>query len=293
MDQREKISNKFSDAYLLAMLEGKDGQEVISQFSKEFPELASRFESNVLSLNLLYKDIFPQPKPSDAEIAAAYRRVSERIEPQSVKASIPIAQPGFFEKLKAVFSSPMWAGASLGIGAAVVIALLWQPWAIKESHETAHNGKVEMPEQNAPEHQKEFALNEEHPAVNGMPEVQYRGTKTKQLLSIAQRRQQDSLDEAKLKQLAPKPIEAPHGIAVEAIAPGQIMIRWNAVSDALSYIVEMKKEGEASFHPQTQLNQTGVRISMLESGKTYFIRVIATSGERMGPVSDTKSIVVK
>ena len=61
---------------------------------------------------------------------------------------------------------------------------------------------------------------------------------------------------------------------------------------ALSYIVEMKSANDARFEPVTQIGQTGTRVTSLESGHTYFVRVIAANGERKGPASDVTSIVV-
>jgi hypothetical protein len=299
MNQRDKISNNFSDAYLLAMLEGSDTSEVVRQFSKDFPEMASQFAENAASLNLLYGDLSSSATPSENEIAAAYKKVSERFAPAKtiVRAS---AQPGFFAQIKSNFStSPMWAGASLGIGVAVIIALLWQPWVIKESlNETA---KKEIPTANTqsiPVAPENIASNDQT-SGNGesnpmkMPEVQYRGKNTKQILTSAQAKKQDSLDAAHLKHMtASTELAAPQNLQIEPLAPGTVMVRWSATRNALSYIIEIKSANDANFMPVTQISQMGARITSLESGKTYFVRVIAASGERVGPASEAKSIVV-
>jgi hypothetical protein len=64
------------------------------------------------------------------------------------------------------------------------------------------------------------------------------------------------------------------------------------VPDALSYIIEVKGANDANFVPVTQVSQTNLRVTLLKSGMTYFVRVTATSGERKGLPSDAKSIVV-
>ncbi len=294
MNQKEKISNSFSDSYLAALLEGMDNSEVIRKFSKDFPELASAFAANAKSLDLLYGDIRTVEKPSTDEIATAYKKVSERF---GASAAHQVAsKPSFFAELKSFFSaSPMWAGATLGIGAAVIIALLWQPWVIKESlNETAQN---KISTSNLPDNQHtspEIASNDQT-SIDPMktPEVQYRGSKSKELLTATQRKQKDAIDAARLKQMAtPKSLSAPENLHIESLTPGSIIITWDPSQDALSYIVEIKGENDANFEPVTQVSQTRTRITSLDRGKIYFVRVSATSGERKGPPSDAKSIVV-
>lgn len=294
MNQREKISNNFSDAYLLAMLEGRDAQHVVTQYSKEFPELASQFEANVASLNLMYGNIRTEAKPSEYEIAAAYKKLSDAFAPAVTIAKVG-AEPRLFVRLKNLFTtSPTWAGASLGIGMAVIIALLWQPWIIKESlQETAKNNQEKI-QTTSPE-KREFASNENPNTgdLTKMPEVQYRGNTTIQFLSTAQKKREDSIDAARLKILsAPKSLLPAKNIMIDSLVRGSIMIRWSPVEGALSYIVEIKKANEADFHPVTQIAQTAMKLTQLESGKTYLVRIIAASGERKGLPSDAKSIVV-
>jgi hypothetical protein len=294
MNQREKISNNFSDAYLLAMLEGRDVQDVITRFSKEFPELASQFEANVDSLNLMYGNIRTEAKPSEKEIANAYAKLSEQFLPAKPVAGL-ITKPALSYRLKNIFPmSPTWAGATLGIGMAVIIALLWQPWIIKESlQETAKNNQEKI--QTTPPEKQEFASNENQNSgdLTKMPEVQYRGKTTIQLLSTAQKKREDSIDAVRLKILsAPKSLLSAKNVIIDSLTHGSIMIRWSPVDGALSYIVEIKKANEADFHPVTQIAQTAMKLTQLESGKTYLVRIIAASGERKGLPSDAKSIVV-
>src|SRR3954462_11230913 len=118
MKQAEKISNTFSDAYLLAMLEGNDTGKVLEQFSKDFPELTSQFEENAASLGVMYADIRTSAMPSENEISAAYKKVSERLSPSEPARNFVTSKPGLFARISGFFSaSPTWAGASLGIGA--------------------------------------------------------------------------------------------------------------------------------------------------------------------------------
>src|SRR5258706_9890332 len=101
MNQREKISNKFSDAYLLALLEERNVQDIIAQFSKEFPELAQEFETNARSLDLMYGGLGSQEKPSEKENKAAYKKESEKLHtknPISGHDTAPVSG-GFFSTL--------------------------------------------------------------------------------------------------------------------------------------------------------------------------------------------------
>lgn len=301
MKQAEKISNSFSDSYLLALLEGNDVSEVLRRYAEEFPELASQFNANADSLNLMYSNINAE-QPSDKEIANAYMKVSAKLNPGVSVHAVTVAPSaprlGFFDEVRRFFStSPMWSGASLGIGAAVIIALLWQPWMIKHSeHDTAHGSEAVSSHDNSSGSQE--IAGTEHSTDNSndptkLPEVQYRGKNPKDNLTAAQKKIQDSIDAARLKQMAaPKPLTAPSGLHLETLSRGQIMVTWKAVEGALSYIVEIKPPNDDSYDPVTQISQTGARVTSLESGKTYFVRVIATNGERKGPASDAKSIVV-
>jgi hypothetical protein len=294
MNQRDKIVNNFSDAYLVALLEGVNRSEVVIQFSKDFPEMSSEFEANAISLNLLYGDLATAPKPLDNDIAEVYKKVSERFGTSPAHKVVTAIRSGFYNEMRTFFSaSPMWAGATLGIGAAVLIALFWQPWVINESiRGTANNG---ISTENASNKGSRFSANDQvSKDPMKLPEVRYRGKSTKEMLTASQKRTQDSIDAIHLKQMsALKPLSAPLNLQIEAQrVAGEIMIRWNASPDALSYIIEMKGANDDSYVPVTQISQTGARITSLESGKTYLVRVIAASGERVGPASDAKSIVV-
>jgi len=294
MNQREKISNKFSDAYLLALVEGNSVQDILAQFSKEFPELVPEFEANARSLDLMYSGLGLQSAPNENEIRAAYNKVSERVDSRIPAHTVPPVRAGFFGGLKSLFSaSPMWAGASLGIGVAVIIAVLWQPWVIRESmKETAHNAQNTEPA--TPSESKEFAAQENKipTGVTGMPEVQYRGKEIKQKLTAVQQKQQDSIDQAHMKMAEPKPLIAPHGLHAESDGSGAIKLSWDPAPGALSYIVELRGENDANFDPVTQIAQVRARITHLESGKTYYIRIIAANGERVGLPSEVKSIAI-
>jgi hypothetical protein len=291
MNQKDKISYKFSDAYVLAMVEGRDTQDVITEFSKDFPEMTSEFIASAGSLDLLYGSIRNEEKPSEKEIAEAYKRFTVNTAPVKLVSETP-AEQGLFAKLKNLLSTnPSWAGASFGISVAVVIAILWQPWVIRESlQETAKNEQenVQTTVQN-----QNFASNDAPSTdLTKMPEVQYRGGATA-TLSAAQKRREDSIDAVRLKMIAaPKLLAAANNIIVDSMAHGSIMIRWSPVEGALSYIIEIKKENEDNFQPVTQISQTAMKLTQLESGKKYSVRIVAASGERKGSPSDAKSIVV-
>jgi hypothetical protein len=294
MNQREKISNSFSDAYLSAMIEGVDTTEVIREFSKDFPELASAFKANAESLDLLYGDMRSMQMPPESEIASAYKKVSERFAP--IIAPAMSAKPGFLTQIANFFSaSPTRMGASLAIGAAAIIALLWQPWLVKEpAKETAQSAN---PSTHVSEHHqtsKELALNDQSSSNQlDIPEAQWRGSKPNDNLTATQRKRQDSIDAAKIRQMTkPKSLAAPGNVQLLPGVPGSILVKWDTVPDALSYIVEIRSVNDANFEPVTPVSQTNLRVTKLESGKSYFVRVTATSGERKGLPSDAKSIVV-
>ncbi|MEP7235803.1 MAG: hypothetical protein ABI778_10970, partial [Ignavibacteriota bacterium] len=105
MNQREKISNNFSDAYLTAMLEGIDTSEVFREYSKDFPEMVSAFVADSRSLDILYGDMRTSEMPSDEVISAAYQKVSMRFAASpSVAPSASEVKDGLFAKIKTVFS---------------------------------------------------------------------------------------------------------------------------------------------------------------------------------------------
>lgn len=296
MKQREKISNAFSDAYLLAIIEGNERHEVLTSFLKEFPELAQEFETNARSLDLMYAGLEMEEPPSEIEIRNAYQNVTERLESGSPVRVAVTESRGFFAAIKTLFStSPTWAGASLGIGVAVVIALLWQPWVIKESLETAHN--AHQSESPAPESKpQEFAMQDNKTSSDGtaMPEVQYRGAERKDKLTTAQKKVQDSIDEARLKTMAGvASLSAPRSLKAEANGSGSITLSWEASHGALSYLVELRSDKGGSFEPVIQVSQTRARITHLQSGKPYEIRIVPSNGERIGPPSDVTSIIVQ
>ena len=225
MIQAEKISNDFSDAYLLALVEGTDAEKVLDRYAKEFPELALQFKANAISLDLMHGDL-RSLNTSDEEITAAYKTISERIDPAPiVHHAASSSHRSIFAEVRSFFTgSPTRSGASLAIAATVVLALLWQPWNIKHSeHESAHN--TEAPA-NHEEHSTapEIASADEHHEditndPNKLPEVQYRGGK-KDDQTAAQKRTQDSLDAARLKALAvPKTLIAPAELRLESSAP--------------------------------------------------------------------------
>ncbi|MEP7235375.1 MAG: fibronectin type III domain-containing protein, partial [Ignavibacteriota bacterium] len=166
--------------------------------------------------------------------------------------------------------------------------------ALKESHiETAHNSG--QPEHiTGPNPATQEIAQAEKPASDpmAMPEVQYRGAAPKHSSSTAQLKQ-DAIDAARLKQMAAvRSLIPPSNLHIESAIPGSILVHWDAVPDALSYIIEVRGANDANFEPVTQVSQTNLRVTLLKSGVTYFVRVRAASGERKGLPSDAKSIVV-
>src|SRR5690242_15148419 len=79
MKESTHIANRFSDAYIIAMLEGSSGDDVIARYESSYPELEDTFRRNAKDLELLYGHLRKSQMPSDSEIARAYSTVRSRI----------------------------------------------------------------------------------------------------------------------------------------------------------------------------------------------------------------------
>ncbi|MEI8134715.1 MAG: fibronectin type III domain-containing protein [bacterium] len=292
MEQKENIVKSFSDAYLLALLEERDSEAIVANFKAAYPELADTLDETAATLLSLHRgngtkqnlaSLTSDPQPPDlhqAHLSAA----------ESSAESTP------FERLKSFFSeSPTWSGASLGIGLAFVIAIFWQPWNIKESeHEGAEQTeKIEHHESHEAAGEKK---SDGQVAVESsdFSEVIYKPRAFVLKLTPLEMRRDDTLDFTRIKGLDhPTRLSQPEHIISERIDNKTILIRWQPVEGALSYRLELSSTSGEEFYPLAQVRNSGIKISSLEPGKKYHLRIRAESGQRAGDFSEGVGIEVE
>jgi len=292
MKESTNITNRFSDAYILAMLEGSNVEEVVVRFESKYPELRESFKHNAKDLELLYGHIRKSELPSEAEIAQVYSKLRTRMalhtpEPAQLTPRSSRITDNIFSFFKA---RPTVAGMSLGIGLAVVLAVIWQPWTIQSPSPVAiQEQQVNTPPESnkAPNEIAEATRPSQNPFASQEPT--FRGGE-----SVGQDKARfDKQDRTRLsKLLVDNSLTAPTGLKVIGASDSVIEIRWNAVKNALSYIVEVKRANEGEFKAVSQTSQTQARISGLPSTERMEIRIIAASGERKGEASAAKNITV-
>jgi hypothetical protein len=299
MTQAEHISNRFSDAYLVALMASANTETILSKFNADYPELGERFAADAHDLEMMYGYMREAEKPTETEITSAYKNVSARI-------PIPVIRRGAesnTERVRAPFWAtirdaykmrPMFAGASLGIGMAVILALLWQPWQMQNPKGTVAD-KIKSQEQTTGT--TDYAQGTTPSVDNTNPsQIQpptFRGTQSGQTLTAAEKRTQDSLDAIRMKSLATKnTLSAPSNVKLEAQTHGSVLVQWSASPNAFGYIVEMKRANEDKFAAVSQTTQTRFQMQNLHSGETITVRIVPTSGEHKGTASDAKSVIV-
>jgi hypothetical protein len=292
MKESNNITNRFSDAYIVALLEGKSVEDVVFHYEQAYPELGETLRRNAKNLELLYGHIRMGELPSESEVAAAYGKLKllSRISPSSATPSETFFSR-FSKSLSSVFQArPAVAGASLGIGLAVLLAVIWQPWKQIESQPSANNQKQIIAPSDITNGPGEIAeapgntktpLGEEGPIFRG---------------SEINKQDNGQLDKKDRTRLSKMPVDisltAPTGLKVIGASDSVVVVSWNAVKNALSYIVEIKRANEGEFKAVSQTNQTQARISGLPSSERMEIRVTAASGERKGEASAAKNITV-
>jgi hypothetical protein len=293
MKESNNIANRFSDAYILAMLEGSDVGDVVFRYETKYPELRESFRHNAKDLELLYGHIRKSELPSEAEIARAYSKLRTRLALSVPEPVLAATRSRITNNIFSFFKArPATAGMSLGIGLAVLLAVIWQPWTLQSPSPLANEEKqVNGPSANtnkAPEEIAEAPRTPQSPFT--LPEPTFRGGEA---IGGQDKGLLDKKDRSRLSKLVvDNSLTAPTGLKVIGASDSVVEIRWNAVKNALSYIVEVKRANEGEFKAVSQTSQTQARISGLPSSERMEIRIIAASGERKGEASAAKNITV-
>ena len=105
MKESHNIANRFSDAYIVAMLENSNAEDVIRHYEAMYPELGESFKRNAKDLELLYGYVRKSELPSDPEVAAAYAKLRLRMAPLTPASAAPVAEPRltFGQKVRTFF----------------------------------------------------------------------------------------------------------------------------------------------------------------------------------------------
>jgi hypothetical protein len=295
MTQAHHILNRFSDAYVAAMLDGSSRESVLATYQLTYPELKNELHTEAERLQVLYGYLSTTEHPADAEIASAYKTFA------AVSPEIrTIKEKGFFAKLGAVLISPSPVYRYAAIAAVFVIGLMmWRPWSVTSPTNPSiaptisdQNQVSSTPESHS---QTPSVSPQSNPIISPTPEAtpSFRGIDDN---DEAQKPTTPASpeDANRLKQLAASKSElaTAQGLSLKAMSKGTISLQWDPVPGALSYIIEIKGANDRAFRPVTEVAHPNARIGMLTSGDTVSIRIIAASGERKGQPSDAKSIVV-
>ncbi len=289
MTQAQNILNRFSDDYLASRLGEFDSissSEVLAKYQQTHPDLHSELNEQAASLNLLYGSLESEAQIPDTEIAAAYSRFAQ----VDVVAKTETT-PSLLSKISSLFSSRATSFRFATTMAVVLLALfVWKPWSPSPTNSvnipivSDHNNTIASNDQSSSIQQGTQSNDPNSPLFRGSNENDPAKTENKL---------QAQKDANRLNNLmVTRALDAPAKLEVVPMTPGIVLVRWDAVEGALSYIIELKKANEQDFHPVTQLARTKTRITELASGTTVSIRVTATSGERKGLPSDVKNIVV-
>ncbi len=289
MTQAQNILNRFSDDYLASRLREIDGagsSEVLATYQQTHPDLQNELNEQAASLNLLYGSLENEAQISDTEIANAYARFAQ----VNVVAKAE-ATPSLLSKVSSLFSS---RATSFRFATTMVVVLL-AVFVLKRWSSTPTNPA------NTPivsDHENAIAGNDQSSTIqqgtqsNDPNSPLFRGSNENDPAKSDNKLQAQN-DAKRLNSLIiTRALDAPAKIEVVPMTPGIVLVRWEAVEGALSYIIEVKKANEQDFHPVTQIARTKTRITELASGTSVSIRVTATSGERKGLPSDVKNIVV-
>lgn len=290
MKESTNIANRFSDAYIVAMIEGNNAAEVLGRYETAYPELTEVFRTNAKDLELLYGHIRKSELPSEEAIAKAYAKFRKLTTPalasepkRSFASTFASAVTGFFTQ------RPALAGASFGLGLAVLLALFMQPWQ-QPASSVASGDKSPAPQVEQKPVIPEIAEGPKTTIDNptSMPEPAFRGGQQEQ-----DKGKLDKSDRSHLNMLSvDNSLLAPTGLKVIGVSDSVVVVHWNSVKNALSYIVEVKRANEGEFKAVSQTSQTQARISGLPSSERVELRVIAASGDRKGEASAAKSITI-
>ena len=287
MTQAQHIINRFSDAYLAAMLESTNPSEVLSAYQQMHTDLANELSQEAASLNVLYGSMANEPQPSPAEINKAYSRFA--LEP-AVSYATATPKVSLFSKVSSVFKSRTYSFSLATSMAAVLLAVfIWKPWSPSSSVVPSVAPIISDHDNSATTANNQSSTTSQS---NDPSSALYRGANEIDRSSASSKLQSQNDAKRLNKLVLTRALDAPAKIEVVPMTPGIVLVRWDAVDGALSYIVEIKNANDQDFHPVTQIARNKARITELTSGTSVSIRVTATSGERKGLPSDVKDIVV-
>jgi hypothetical protein len=298
MSERENILSRFSDDYLLSVIENRGAENVTNRYEHEYPELRANFRESAASLEILYSYLRTTELPSETEISGAYERIRTKL-PETAVASSPLKKKSFptlvIEQISGIFSRrPVWGGLGLVLSVTIVAAILWQPWQIKEQN-GALAGKNEQVISQGQTGSGDLAVTEDHRSNPTDPTVMqdplYRGPSSP--TNSAGERHIDEQDAKRLQSLVNDgTILAPKQISLEGGDGGTILIRWSPSPNAIGYLVELRHANGKEFEAVRQTSEPHVILKGLTSGEKVAIRIVPLSGDRRGPASEAKSVVV-
>jgi hypothetical protein len=299
MNERENILARFSDAYLLSMIEGRDGAVVANGYRREYPELESNFRESVSNLEMLYGYLRSADMPSQEEISGAYERLSAKL-PERSPALSPVEKKSFptliIEQISGIFSRrPLLGGLSVGLTLAVVIGLVWQPWQINEQNGSIASKNEMVVTKGLPGGSVDLAAKDNPASSPNDPTAAqdplYRGSSP--AANPAEEKHLDAQDAKRLQSLvSDHTIFAPKDITTEVTSDGNILIRWSPSPNALAYLIEILHENGKAFEAVRQTSQPHTLLQGLASGEKVQIRIVPLAGDRRGPASAAKSVIV-
>jgi hypothetical protein len=299
MKESTNIANRFSDAYIVAMLDGGDtsGDDVIRRYESSYPELGDIFRHNAKDLELLYGHIRRGEMPSGSVISRAYEHILARMGQAATIVPAPVVESFPSRLVKAVSSfftlRPVAAGASLSLATAVLLAIMFYPRSEQKgpSELSTNSGNVPSSLQE-PRPSDEVAHIEPRADDPVAPQPLFRGGDQEQV-GGKDKALLDKTDRERLPSLLNKnTLAAPTGLKVVVYTTDSVVVQWNPVKNALSYIVEVKRANAEQFTAVSQTSQTQARLSDLPSSERVEIRVLAASGERKGEASAAKTVTV-
>lgn len=318
MKQAVHILNKFSDEFVAAILERHDTNGVLEHYISSHPEMEQDLRENAQYLSEVYGYLQNATFPSQQEADNAYARVKAKIgeNPASVN-----------KQVSSMSATPRWSAASMlswlpikkhtddfgtrrsgrsarrpafglylsgamGVALALIALLFWSP--SKNSQQSAQNGGSDQP---APSVSTPNSGTGEY-ATSGEPKPtdsrtpfntpsELRGEKQEQVSKAQQHR--DSLQVNKLSQKSL--LTSPSAVTAKVNASG-VDLSWSVADGALSYIIEIKPEGSASWQQVKMVPITRAKLTGLSAGK-YSVRITATAGEQKAAPGKASTFTVE
>ncbi len=286
MSQVKHILDRFSDAYIAAILQDKDTEEVRRSYEKVHPELLGDLKAQAESLEVLYGYMRSEIAPSDAEIAEAYKRFAK---PEVVAAPQTAPSQSFLGRLGALFATPAFTYRFASAAAILVAALfVWRPWS-------STPGTIPGQGQVISDLPSSSSSSSQSPASSSSTSIDNTATTSSPTFRGEDAHPGESTsatDAGRLKQLNAKETLGQSAFTTVQSKDGALLLEWQPVDGALFYIVELKKANEENFHPVMQSPRPKAKLN-LAAGETVSLRVIASSGKETGKPSQVKTITIQ